>query len=185
MNTHTDIAIIEDCLKGDQLAFKQLYERYIPYCYGICNRYAIHQSDIKDVVQVIFSHVFHSLKNYDREKSKFKTWFTHVCINQILSYKKKQGRMLYTQSFEDVGEMNYRYAENPIEENIDRKYILSLLQKMPNNYQIVFNMFVIDGYSHDEIAEKLNISSASSRVIVSRARGWVKEKFIKHLKTAR
>lgn len=178
---NTDINIIKDCLNGNQLAYKQLYEKYISYCYGICTRYSVSQSDMKDVVQIIFAQVFKSLKNYDSEKSKFKTWFTHVCINNILSYRKKQRRRAQTQSFDDFTEVDHTYTENYIEENIDKEYILSLLKQMPDNYQVVFNMFIIDGYSHEEISKQLNITTASSRVILNRARGWVKKNFVNHL----
>ena len=178
-----DIDLINECIKGDQLAFKQLYEKYVSYCYGICIRYAVRQSDTKDVVQIIFSQAFQSLENYDSEKSQFKTWFTHVCINNILSYKKKQSRTFQTQELNQFTEPVIGFSENNIEESIDKKYILSLIKKMPSNYQIVFNLFIIDGYSHEEISQKLDISTASSRVLLNRARGWVKKTFVNHLKT--
>ena len=174
----SDIDIIKSCLEGNQLAYKQLYEKYISYCYGICIRYSVNQSDIKDVVQIIFSQVFHSLKNYDEEKSKFKTWFARICVNHILSYKKKQSRGIQTQDFDTVNGMDDLTTGNDIESNIDKEYILSLLKKMPENYQIVFNMFIVDGYSHEEIASELKISTASSRVLLNRARNWMKKLLI-------
>jgi len=180
---NTDINIIADCLKGNQVAFKQLYEKYVSYCYGICIRYSISQADIKDVVQIIFSQAFHSLGNYDSDKSQFKTWFTRVCINNILSYRKKQARSIQTQEMNDYSESSISYSENYIEQNIDKEYLLDLLKQMPSNYQLVFNLFIIDGYSHEEISQKLNISIASSRVTLNRARGWVKKNYTNHLRT--
>lgn len=174
----TDTTIIKDCLDGNQLAFKKLYEKYISYCYGICTRYAVNKSDMKDMVQVIFSQTFQSLKNFDSDRSQFKTWFTHVCINNILSYKKKQSRQFQTQSFDDFDESNNSYTANYIEENIDRQYILNIIKQMPNKYQIVFNLFIIDGFSHEEISKQLNISIAASRVTLNRARGWVKKTYV-------
>lgn len=178
---HSDAQIIQNCLKGDQLACKQLYERYISYCYGICNRYSVRKGDLKDVIQIIFSQVFRSLKNYDSNKAVFKTWFTHVCINNILAYKRKQSGIFQTQSFEEITAPENFYYANNTEENINKQYILELLKTMPVKYQVVFNMFVIDGYSHEEIANKLDISVASSRVTLSRARAWVKEAFVSRL----
>jgi len=179
---NTDINIIKDCLNGNQLAYKQLYEKYISYCYGICTRYSVPQSDMKDVVQVIFSQVFRSLKNYDSEKSQFKTWLTRICINHISSYKRDKAKRGQTQDFDDFNEeIDKIYNENSVEDNIDKQYILSLLERMPDNYQMVFNMFIIDGYSHEEISKQLNITTASSRVTLNRARGWVKKNFVNHL----
>jgi len=178
----SDIDIIKDCLSGNQLAYKELYEKYLSYCYGICTRYSVHRSDMKDVVQVIFSQTFRSLKNYDSTKSQFKTWFTRICINHISSYKRDKAKKLQTQDFEDFNEeIDKVHHENSIEDDIDRQYIMSLLKQMPDNYQMVFNMFIIDGYSHEEISKELNISVASSRVTLSRARGWVKKNFVNHL----
>ena len=143
-----DIDVIKDCLKGNQLAYKQLYEQYISYCYGICIRYSVAQSELKDVVQIIFSQAFQSLKNYDSSKSKFKTWFTRVCINNILSYKKKQLSVFQMHNFNDIDNDANHFNEGAVNDKIDKEYILSLMQKTPANYQVVFNMFVIDGYSH-------------------------------------
>lgn len=176
-----DIEIIKDCLNGNQLAYKQLYEKYISYCYGMCIRYSVSKTEIKDLVQIIFSQVFHSLKNYDADKAIFKTWFTRICINQILSYRRKGSRGLQMQDVEDLEQVSTSFEDNSVESSIDREYILSLIKQMPENYQIVFNLFVIDGFSHKEISEQLNITSQSSRVILNRARGWLKNRFVAHI----
>lgn len=178
---NTDIHIITKCLQGDQVAFKELYNKYKAYCYGMCIRYAVNQSDTKDVVQIIFSQAFHSLKNYDSDKSKFKTWFTHVCVNNILSYKKKQMKHSMLQGIDVFDESTSLYTQENVEERIDQQYVLRLLKQMPDNYQIVFNLFIIDGYKHEEIANELNISVASSRVLLNRARAWVKKNLVNQL----
>jgi len=122
------------------------------------------------------------LKNYDSEKAQFKTWFTRICINHISSYKRDKAKRVQNQDFEDFnGEVDKIHYDNSIENDIDKQHILSLLKEMPNNYQMVFNMFIIDGYSHEEISKELNISVASSRVTLNRARGWVKKNFVSHL----
>ncbi|MEM9820680.1 MAG: sigma-70 family RNA polymerase sigma factor [Bacteroidota bacterium] len=174
----SDTEIIRACLSGQQKAFKQLYEKYLAYCYGICTRYAVHQSDIKDLIQVVFSQVFQSLKNYNPQQAQFKTWLTRVCINHILSYKKKQTKTAQTLYVADFHESLIHSSDNSIDKQIDRQHILSLIKQMPRNYQIVFNMFIIDGYTHEEIAQRLNISVASSRVTLNRARTWVKKTLV-------
>jgi len=178
-----DIDIIKDCLNGNQLAYKHLYERYIAYCYGICIRYSVAQLEMKDVVQIIFAQAFSSLKNFDNNRAKFKTWFTRVCINNILSYKKKQLNAFQIQNINEFDNEFNEGNEDIINDKIDKEYVLLLIQKMPANYQVVFNMFVIDGYSHQEISEQLNISVASSRVMLNRARNWVKKAYLNHINT--
>lgn len=177
----TDLDIIKECLKGNERSCKFLYEKYISYCYGICVRYSVQQSELKDVVQVIFTELFKSLDKYDPEKAQFKTWFTRICINNILSNRKKQSRSIQTQDLDAINHLNGHYSENEIEQTIDKEYILSVIKKMPAKYQVVFNLFIIDGYAHEEIAEQLDISVASSRVTLNRARNWVRKTFVNHL----
>jgi len=100
------------------------------------------------------------------EKSKFKTWFIRICINHISSYKRDKAKRVQTQDFDNFNEeVDKIYHENDIENNIDREYVLSLLRQMPDNYQLVFNMFVIDGYSHEEISwDTFTLDSRFSRL---------------------
>lgn len=174
-----DLALIKACLEGNELACKELYQRYISYCYGICIRYFIAKEDIKDVIQIIFSETFRNLHQFDVRKSKFKTWFSRISINQILNWKKKEMRRLQYTSIEYIEE----YTTDNIEANpfhdFDKEQILLLINQMPTKYQLVFNLFVIDGFSHKEISEKLEISIASSRVILSRSRDWIKSHLLK------
>ena len=74
LNNIDDISLIKDCLKGSQLAYKELYTRYKGYCYTICLRYGVQKEEIKDHLQVIFSETFRNLKKYDGKKVSFKTW---------------------------------------------------------------------------------------------------------------
>lgn len=167
--------LVEECLKGTQRAFKTIYENYKGYVYTICIRYGVSQIEIKDSMQIIFTEVFSSLKNYDNSKSKFKTWMTRITINQILMQKRKKRIAYETLENEKINLIKYDSSES-IESKIDEKKLYALLSKMPQKYITVFNLFIIDGYNHKEIAGLLNIKESTSRVLLYRGRDWaVKE----------
>ncbi len=171
--------IISKCLKGNQEACKSLYDQHVPYAYGICQRYSVPEHQMKDQIQIIFSAIFKSLSSFDQTKSSFKTWFTRICINKILDERRSSSRQI------SLEELNIEHHTNStdyfIEEKLDRKYILKLLAKMPEQYKNVFNLFIIDGYSHKEIANMLNISEGASRITLSRSRTWAQKELANYM----
>ena len=179
----TDIQVIENCLQGDQSAYKALYERYAAYCYGICKRYGIKDADIKDQIQVTFTEAFKSLPRYESEKAGFKTWLSRICIHHILSKKRKYKEKVFIDDISlhenELESFHFQEEYN----TIDKEYLLRLLNKMPDKFREVFNLYIIDGYSHKEIAQRLDISESSSRVILNRGRTWAKEAVTKFLNT--
>ena len=175
--------IIKQCLKGDQGACKELYQSFMPYAIGICRRYGVVESNLKDQVQIIFSSMFKSLNNFDASKASFKTWFTHICVNKVLEQRKKIKPVDYQENWEDI-ERKFAFDDsNLIHDKLDRMYILKILHSMPVKFQAVFNMYIMEEFSHKEIADKLGISEGSSRVILKRAREWAKEAISKLLIT--
>lgn len=177
----TEKQLIQECLKGTQSSFKAIYEKYQGYCYTICVRYGVSTYDVKDCMQIIFMEIFKSLKSFDPTKSQFKTWLTRITINQILMQKRK-----IKIQYEDLddGKINLldRSFEIPVESIMDEKIMHNLLSKMPKQYISIFNLFIIDGYSHQEIALKLDISESTSRVMLHRGRSWAMKELKVHFK---
>ncbi len=174
-----DKDIIKDCLEGQQAAFKLLYERYVGYIYTICVRYRLNENDIKDQMQIIFSEAFHALKKFNHEKASFKTWLSRICINQILLTKRTS---YYKQNIVDITPEEYNLTKDDGSlaiHKLDLEVLLQTLSQMPHQYIDVFNLSIMEGYSHEEIAEKLSISKSSSRVILNRARKWARKTIIK------
>jgi len=168
-------------MQGDERSCKNLYETYLPYCYGICIRYGIYKDDIKDHIQIIFSSTFESLHKFDESKASFKTWFSRICVYKILEIKRNNNRRL---AFDSLSESHYELeSKSTIEADIDKAYMFRIINKMPSQYLDVFNMFIIDGYSHKEIAKALQITEGSSRVLLKRGRDWAKKSLSNHLLT--
>lgn len=180
---NTDQKLIDSCLKGQQLAFKQLYDAYVPHVLGVCIRYGILPDHRKDLIQIIFTEAFKSLSRYDATKASFKTWLNRIAVNRTITYLKSHRNLIDTKSLENVQEADIAlYAGNDIEEQLHYKELLITLQEMPKNYWLVFSLYVIEGYTHEEIAEQLDISVISSRVSLNRARKWVKNSMVNPLR---
>ena len=177
----TEKQLIKECLKGSEASFKALYESYYGYCFTICMRYGVSNYDVKDYLQLIFIRVFNSLKSYDPNKGKFKTWLTTITINKILMQKRKL-KIQYQELDDGKTNLLDRSFELPIEAKMDEKIMYNLLSKMPNKYISVFNLFIVDGYSHQEIAEKLDITESTSRVLLHRGRSWAMRELKLHFK---
>lgn len=139
----------------------------------MCKRYLVNEADVKDVLQETFIHIFKSIDRFDVQKASFKTWTTKLAINNCLKYNAKNNRNSTEELIIDLHDSNVTPA---VFTDISNEEMLAWLKKMPRSYFEVFNMFVIDGFSHEEIAQLLNIESSLSRKRLSRAREWLKKR---------
>ncbi len=181
MNTNQqNIELIKACLKGTQSAFKTLYNEFKGYVYTICVRYGVAEHEVKDYMQIIFSEVFKSLSKYDPQKAQFKTWLSRITINQILQQKRK--RKINYVEIDDASNslIDSNHLEH-IDIRIDENKIHEVLSKMPEKYISVFNLYIVDGYSHKEISKKLNIPENTSRTLLHRGRIWAIKMLKQHL----
>ncbi len=171
-----DYDLIQSCIAQDRKAQKQLYELLLPYLRAIANRYLRDTSYIKDVLQESFVKIFRSLDKYNFDKAPLKQWAAKITINSAFNYNK---RVIGVPKEEFVVASH----ETPIlpanVQNWTDDDLLLTLKKMPEGYFEVFNLFVVDGYAHEEIAVMLGISEALSRKRLSRAKAWLKKNYEK------
>lgn len=167
------IALIYRCTSNDRLAQKQLYATLLPYLNIICQRYLNNASDIRDVLQESFISIFKNIKQYDASKSGFKTWATRITINRCLK-NNIRGKKSRTQEL--IIPLHEETTAPDILKKLSDEELLIWFKKMPEQYFQVFNLFVIDGFSHQEIAKILNIEEALSRKRLSRSRVWLKKR---------
>ncbi len=173
MQKQIDKDLIKLCVAQDRKAQRQLYELLLPYLRAIANRYLRDTSYAKDVLQESFIKIFKHLHTYDFDKAPIKKWAAKITINNSFNYNK---RLIGIPKDEfDVDQ--HETAINPaVMQNWSDEDLLLFLKQMPDGYFEVFNLSVIEGYAHDEIAKLLNISEALSRKRLSRARNWFKKK---------
>lgn len=169
-----DIKLLELCLSNNRKAQERLYQVLLPYFNVICKRY-LYNNDYyrQDVLQECFIKLFSYLKQYDIQKASFKTWATRIAINCCLDHNIRQHKI-------PVQELILPLHEQTIKPQVLKKLsnddLLTWVKTMPKLYYIVFNLYVVDDFSHKEIAEILGIEEAVSRQRLSRARKWLKKR---------
>lgn len=158
------------CQQGNATGQKLLFKNLWPYLNNICKRYINQKEDIKDVLQESFIRIFKAINQYKSEKAHIKTWATRITINCCLQHHAKNKNIIQ-HDLVDIEPM-----VNPkVFDQVSDTEIIQALKQMPDGFYQVFNLSVIDGYSHKEIAEQLNISEALSRQRLKRAKEWVKK----------
>ncbi len=160
--------IIEGCIKQDRMCQGQLYQRFSGKMLAICQRYTKDKEMAEDAFQNAFVKVFRYINNFNFQSS-LETWLTRIFINESLNLIKSAKRLSLQINIEDVP---FQLSENSndVPENFDSELVLMLLNKIPENYKVVLMMYAIDGFSHKEIAETLNMPESTSRSTLSRAR---------------
>ena len=163
--------LLEKCLSKDRKAQKELYELYFGYALKICLRYANDRDEAIELVNDGFMKIFTKLHLYQPNYA-FKGWLIRIMINTAIDFYRSKIKKLQMEDLEKVG--NFKEQEN-ILSGLQYQDIVRLVQKLSVAYRTVFNLFVIDGFSHLEISEKLSISIGTSKSNLFKARQQLKE----------
>jgi RNA polymerase sigma-70 factor (ECF subfamily) len=164
----TEQELIERCKKNDRLAQQALYDRYSPHMWGVCLRYMKNPEDAEDVLVEGFYKIFDKLDSY-RGDGSFEGWIRRVLVNEALMALRKKNNFAMTVELEvnmDVAQ------ESTIDDELSGQEILLLLDLLPTGYRTVFNLYVLEGFKHREIAEILGISinTSKSQLILAKQR---------------
>jgi RNA polymerase sigma factor (sigma-70 family) len=167
-----DQDILKACLNGDRNAQKQLYLRHKDRLFAVCLRYANSREEAEDVLQEGYIKVYRDLKQY-KPIAPLYVWMRTVIVRTALEHIRKRSRRPQSQGVindrTDLGKPEQSSGKLAAEE------LLTLIQQLPVDMRHCFNLHAIDGYSHREIAEMLDISEANSKMRVSRARSILKK----------
>lgn len=165
--------LIKRCQQGDRDSQTALFKLFLPYVTSICKRYLHNASLLQDVVQEAFLLIFKSLpSSFQEEKGALKPWIRKIAINSSLKFNQRY------QGFEELAQQEYEkkyFAIAEITSKTSDQEIMLLIRAIPTSYREVFNLYAIDGYSHQEIAQLLGISIESSRKKLQRARANLQE----------
>ena len=162
--------LIEKCAKNDQKAQAEVYQIYAGKLFSLCLKYSRNREEAQDNLQDGFITIFNKIKSFNH-KGSFEGWMKRVVINTALQkYRQKSLLSIVTEEIpeEIIVEVD--------EEMVSMDYLLEIIQQLPDRYRMVFNLYILDGYSHKEIAEELNISDSTSKSNLSRARVILKQK---------
>ncbi len=163
--------LIQGCVKKDRKSQKELYKLYYGYALRICLRYAKNKDEAVEVVNDGFMKVFMNIDRYRVEQS-FNSWLSTIMINTAIDHYRKRIKQLEMEELNDQHRVEDR--EN-ILSNINYEDLIKLVQKLSYAYRTVFNLFAIDGYTHEEISTLLHISVGASKSNLFKARENLKK----------
>ncbi len=177
----TESDLIEGCIRGERKMQQELYERFAPKMYGVSLRYAGNAEEAEDILQEGFIKVFNKVGSFRREGS-FEGWIRRIFVNTAIEHYRKK---IYLKPIGD-------YEENTIEgkfvsvlDNLAEKDIIQLVQQLSPGYRTVFNMYVVEGYTHKQIADELGISEGTSKSQLSRAKQILQDMVKQYIDTNR
>ena len=168
--------IISDCIAGNQKAMAKLYHLFAPKMFGVCLRYAKDVTEAEDNLQDGFIKVFNSLKTF-RHDGSLEGWIRRIMVNVSLEKIRKQ-HWLYP--VEDVSVYDSINLSDDVIAKISANDLMKIIQELPPRYRLVFNLYVIEGFSHQESAQEMKITQGTSKSNLARAREILKKKVHKN-----
>ena len=165
-------SLLQGCLANDRGAQEKLYKKYYGKMMGMCMRYLRNADDAVEVLNTGFLKVFQNLHRYNRQ-GPFEAWMYSLVRNAIID--QIRGRVKYKEETLHETHEQTVGCEPSVLQQLYAKDLLGLLQQLPETSRLVFNMFAIEGFKHDEIASILGISTGTSKWHVSEARRILKE----------
>jgi RNA polymerase sigma factor (sigma-70 family) len=157
--------IISQCKAGSLKYQELLYKHFYGYAMGISLRYSLNRDDALEVVNDAFIKIFNNINNFNSDKP-FKAWLRTILVNTAIDRRRKDLKFQLNVELENAVPVS---SSNAIE-NLNVQDILKLMKELPPIQLAIFNLYEIDGYSHDEIGQLLAIPVSSSRVYLSRAK---------------
>ncbi|MGZ4033691.1 MAG: RNA polymerase sigma factor [Bacteroidia bacterium] len=168
----TDEQIVKGCIEKNAIAQKHLYEKYVRKMMGVCLRYCDSSEEAEDVVQNGFISVFENIESY-KGTGSLEGWIRKILVNTALTNIRKNKKFKQNIELDSVEFM--LPSSGHINDNFAAQDLLKIIQTLPVGFKTVFNLYAIEGYSHKEIGEMLNISEGTSKSQYSRAKAHLQK----------
>jgi RNA polymerase sigma-70 factor (ECF subfamily) len=168
----TEEAIFQGCLKNDAAAQRELYNRYSPKMLAVCYRFGHNREDAEDMLQEGFIKVFSQLHTF-QNKGAFEGWIRKIIVHTCINNLKKNKR--FNESVDLVYASAIQTREESVPSIVQAKQIVECIRMLPIGYRTVLNLYAIEGYSHKEIAEMLDIEESTSRSQYTRAKQMLED----------
>jgi RNA polymerase sigma factor (sigma-70 family) len=178
----TEHQLIKACIKEDAASQKEVFDRYSGRMMTVCLRYARSSADAEDILQDAFIKVFDKMHQFKFEGS-FEGWIRRIVVNTAL---KKYSLRRYEKEVVgyEIKDKDESSVEASAYSDLTAKELMDLINMLPSGYKLIFNLYVIEGYQHDEIAEMLGIQPGTSRSQLVKARNMLQKQILELQKIA-
>lgn len=173
-----DIELAKACVKGDRKAQKELYDLHGAKMMSLCARYVNDTSTAEDILQEGFIKVFQKISQYTG-KGPLGGWIRMIMINTALIHIRKEKKWMLSEEIDDRSDLEAK--DFGVLEEMAADELMEIIQQLPTGYRTVFNLFVIEGYSHKEIGKSLGISESTSKTQFHKAKHHLRKAVI-HLR---
>ena len=170
--TYTEEQMIAGCIRGERKFQELLYETFSSKMFSVCLRYANEYAGAEDLLQDGFVKVFKNIEKFRCEGS-FEGWIRRIFVNNSIEYFRKKANMYVVQETEAL---TYEYYDDNAVQKLMKDDLMKIIQSLSVGYRTIFNLYVIEGYSHKEIGEMLNITEGTSKSQLARARYLLQKK---------
>jgi RNA polymerase sigma-70 factor (ECF subfamily) len=175
---YSDSDLVKRCAGGDVRSQEFLYRRYFSFAMSICIRYTRDEGEAMEVVNDSYMKVLDRLQEFDHSRP-FKSWYGKILVNTAIDNYR---RNLKNNGYVSIDTVNETGESDPeIETELSVNDILTLYSYLPANYRMTFNLFEIEGYSHEEIGQMLGVTASTSRANLARAKKMLRELYNRHL----
>ncbi|SHL92200.1 RNA polymerase sigma-70 factor, ECF subfamily [Chitinophaga jiangningensis] len=174
MHDSTINELIAGCCKKNRSSQEALYRNFFGYAMSIAMRYAHQRDEAIEILNDAFLKVFQHIQTFDTNRS-FKSWLAKIIVNTAIDYLRKQKKIAFTEEISAGVELS---IADSIVDKLSYNELLQLVQALPPSYRTVFNLYVMDGFQHQEIARMLSISEGTSKSNLFKAKKILKEKIL-------
>ncbi|MEZ4777324.1 MAG: RNA polymerase sigma factor [Bacteroidia bacterium] len=168
---YSEAELVEGCKRGEPVYQRALYQHYHRLMFGVCLRYTDNHDDAKDILQEGFIKVFKYISSFEG-KGSFEGWIRRIMVHTSIEHYRRNSRYFMV----DIEEARQVHLNTDMLESLSREEIMGLIRQLPVGYRTVFNLYAIEGFSHQEIAEMLNISAGTSKSQLSRAKKLLQDR---------
>jgi RNA polymerase sigma-70 factor (ECF subfamily) len=172
----TEEAILSGCLNNDATAQRELYNKYSPKMMGVCYRFAHNREDAEDMLQEGFIKVFTQIKSFEN-RGAFEGWIRRIIVHTCINILKKNKK--FNESVDIIYATGVQVREESVPAIVQAKQVVECIRMLPIGYRTVLNLYAVEGYSHREISNILDIEESTSRSQYTRARVMLEEILIR------
>ena len=172
----TEEAILQGCLQNNPASQRELYARYSPKMLAVCYRFAHNREDAEDMLQEGFIKVFSQIHTF-RNQGAFEGWIRRIVVHTCINHLKKNKR--FNESVDIIHANTIQVREETVPSIVQAKQIVECIRLLPMGYRTVLNLYAIEGYTHKEIADMLDIEESTSRSQYTRAKAMLEDILLK------